>query len=158
MGGRLMKRTLVLGLTIIALSAIAIPQTANKKANKDEPGEQAAPPSVTINPANVDFKDQVAKRASKPHRVIVTNTGGKELYINSAVLDGDNKEDFAISNDTCTGSTVGANKSCVIDIVFTPAVSERRKAMLIITDNAVNSPQRVTLTGNGINSVSLPPR
>jgi len=143
-----MKRSLFLGLAIMALSAVAIP----------EPEEQAAPPSVTINPTTVDFKDQVAKRASKPHRVTVTNTGGKELYVNSVVVEGDNKDDFVMSHDTCTGSTVGPNKSCVIDVVFTPATNERRKATLTITDNAIDSPQRVTLTGNGINSVDVTPR
>lgn len=79
-------------------------------------------------------------------------------HINSVVIEGDNKDDFVISHDTCTGSTVGANKSCVIDIFFAPAVNERRKATLIIMDNAVDSPQKITLTANGINSINVPPR
>ena len=153
-----MKRAMVLGLMIIALSIIGISQTAKSKAGKEKQEGQAAPPSVTINPTSIDFKEQVSKRASKPQRVTVTNNGGKGLYINSVVVEGDNKEDFVISNDTCTGSTIDAGKSCVIDVVFTPAVSEKRKAMLTITDNALDSPQKVTLTGTGINSVNVPPR
>lgn len=153
-----MKRALVLGLTIIALSNVGASQATKSKAGKGNQEGQAAPQSVTLNPHAIDFKEQVARKASKPQRVIVTNSGGKDLYVNSAVVEGDNKEDFVISNDTCTGATVGPNKSCVIDIVFTPAVSERRKAMLTLTDNALDSPQRVTLTGNGINSVDVPPR
>lgn len=152
-----MKRALVSGLTIIALSLTATPQTT-KRPDKQKPDEQAAPPSVAINPASVEFKDQVAKRASKPERVTVTNTGGKALYINSVVIEGDNKEDFAVSHDTCTGATVAAGKSCVVDIVFTPAVNERRRATLSLTDNAFDSPQRVTLRGTGINSADVPPR
>ena len=154
-----MKRALVLGPIIAALCFIVLAEATNKNAaSKDKLEEQAAPPSANINPASIEFKDQVAKKASKPRRVTITNTGGKELYINSAVIDGDNKEDFAFSNDTCTGATINANKSCVIDIVFTPAVTEKRKAVLTITDNAVDSPQRVTLIGNGINSAAVPPR
>jgi hypothetical protein len=154
-----MRRALVLGLTIVALSITVLSQSTNNKAgSKDKAEDQSAPPSAIINPAGIDFKDQVAKRASKPLRVTVTNSGGKPLYVNSAVVDGDNKEDFVISNDTCTGATVGVNKSCVIDIVFTPSISERRRAVLAITDNAIDSPQRVTLTGNGINSADVPPR
>ncbi len=153
-----MKRALVLGLTIIALSSVGISQTTKNKAGKERQEGQTAPPGVTINPASIDFKEQVAKKASKPQRLTVTNTGGKELYVNSAVVEGDNKDDFAISHDTCTGSTIGVNKSCVIDIVFTPSVSEKRKALLTLTDNAMDSPQKVTLTGNGINSVAVPPR
>ena len=152
-----MKRALVSGLTIIALAVIATPQTT-KHPGKQNPEGQTAPPGVTINPSSVEFKDQVTKRASKPERVTLTNTGGKSLYINSVVIEGDNKEDFVISHDTCTGATVGAGKSCVIDVVFTPAVNDRRRATLTITDNAVDSPQRVTLSGNGINSADVPPR
>ena len=152
-----MKRAWVLGLMIAALSSTVLAQ-ANRKANdKSKPEDQAPPPSVTITPATIEFKDQVTKRASKPQRVTVTNSGGQALYINSAALDGDNKEDFVISHDTCTGSTIRAGKSCILDIVFTPAVTDKRKAVLMITDNAIDSPQRVTLSGNGINSADVPP-
>ena len=153
-----MKRAMVSGLLVIALSAVALPQSAKNKADAGKAEEQAAPPAASINPASIDFGDQVAKRASKPLRVTVTNSGGKPLYINSAAIDGDNRQDFVIAHDTCTGSTVGVAKSCVIDIVFTPAVNERRRATLVITDNAIDSPQRVTLSGNGINSADVPPR
>jgi hypothetical protein len=153
-----MKRALVLAIMIVALSIAVVAQAKTKLGDNGKSEEQAAPPSVTIIPATVDFKDQVTKKASKPQRITVTNTGGKKLYINSAVVDGDNKEDFAISNDTCTGSTIVASKSCIIDVVFTPAVTERRKAALTITDNAADSPQRVVLSGNGINSADVPPR
>jgi hypothetical protein len=151
-----------LGFLIVALSVVASPQSASQPArNKTVAGQtqgQAAPPSASINPASLDFGDQVAKRSSKAQRVTVTNTGGKPLYINSAVIDGDNKADFVIAHDTCTGATVNAAKSCVIDVVFTPAVNERRRAVLVLTDNAIDSPQRVALAGNGINSADVPPR
>jgi hypothetical protein len=152
-----MKRALVLVILIAALSVTAVSQANNNAGDKAKSEEQAAPPSVTINPAAIDFKDQVTKKASKPQRITLTNTGGKELYINSAVVEGDNKEDFGISADTCTGSTILANKSCFIDVVFTPAVTERRKAEMTITDNAADSPQRVVLGGNGINSAAVRP-
>jgi Abnormal spindle-like microcephaly-assoc'd, ASPM-SPD-2-Hydin len=153
-----MKRASVLGLMIAALSMTILAQPRNKAGDKGRSEGQAAPPSASINPVTIDFKDQVAKKASKPQRITVTNTGGKGLYVNSVVVDGDNKEDFTISNDSCTGSTIAANKSCIIDIIFTPAVTERRKGVLTITDNAVDSPQRVAITGNGINSADVPPR
>ena len=157
-----MKRAMGLGFLIVALSVVALsqptPQPAKKRTLTNKTAQQAAPPSASVNPASLDFGDQVTKRASKAQRLTVTNSGGKPLYINSTVIDGDNKADFVVSHDTCTGATVGAGKSCVIDVVFTPAVNERRRAALVITDNAIDSPQRVTLTGNGINSADVPPR
>lgn len=152
-----MKRALVLSLTIVALAFAALSQTKNTPGSKDKSDEQAPPPSASVNPSSIDFKNQVAKKTSKPQRVTITNTGGKELYINSAVIDGDNKEDFSITGDTCTGTTIGVKKSCVIDIALTPAATERRIAMLVITDNAIDSPQKVSLIGTGINSSAVRP-
>ena len=141
-----MKRTLVMGFSIIALlSLVAIAQTGG------------APPSVTLNPLSIDFKDHVVGKASKPQRITLTNTGGKPLYVNSVTIVNDDSDNFALNGDTCTGSTIGPGKSCVIDVSFTPSATGSRKSTLTITDNAVDSPQRVPLYGNGINSASVPP-
>jgi|ERR1041384_7198 hypothetical protein len=125
-----------------------------------KPKDDKQPPNVKLDPGTLDFGDQVAKRRSKPQRVVVTNTGGKKLYINSVIIDGDNKKDFTLMGDTCTGATIGSGKSCVIDVAFTPAVNDKRKAMIVLTDNAPTpeSQQNVILLGNGINSVAVPPR
>lgn len=153
-----MNRAVVLAFVTVAFFNNTFAQTTTQKANsKGKSAEQTAA-KVTINPASLDFGDQVAKKASKPQRITLTNTGNSKLYINSVVIGGDHKDDFAITHDTCTGATIEANKSCVIDIAFAPKATERRKANVEITDNAVDSPQRVTLTGNGINSVDVPPR
>src|ERR1044072_430335 len=141
-----MKRTLVMGFSIIALfSLVAIAQTTG------------APPSVTLSPSSIDFKDQVVGKASRPQRITLTNTGGKPLYVNSVTIVDGESSDFGLSGDTCTGSTIGPGKSCVIDVSFTPSATGSRKSTLTITDNAVDSPQRVPLYGSGINSAAVPP-
>jgi hypothetical protein len=141
-----MKRTLVMGFSIIALlSLAAIAQTTG------------APPSVTLSPSSIDFKDQVVGKASRPQRITLTNTGGKPLYVNSVTIVDGESSDFALGGDTCTGSTIGPGKSCVIDVSFTPSATGSRKSTLTITDNAVDSPQRVPLYGSGINSAAVPP-
>lgn len=147
-----MKKTLPIALVLISLFLLGFLQ----KAPKDE--QPSTPPSVKLEPGAVDFGDQVAKRQSKPQRIVVTNTGGKQLYINSVVLDGDNKRDFALAGDTCTGATIASGKSCVIDVTFTPYAIERRKAVIVLTDNAPDNRQNITLIGNGINSIDVPPR
>jgi hypothetical protein len=115
------------------------------------------PASVSITPDNLDFGEQVTKKPGKPRRLTVTNTGGKKLYINSVVLGGDAQQDFTMSSDTCTGKEIEAGKSCVVDIIFNPAVNERRNATLTFTNNAIDSPQNIRVTGVGINSVAVPP-
>jgi len=151
-----MKRTLVIGFSILTLlSLVAIAQTTGSKTKEIQ--ASGAPPSVTLNPLNLDFKDQVVKSASKPQRITLTNGGGKPLYINSVTIVNDDTSDFSLSGDTCTGSTISPGKSCVIDVSFNPSATGSRKSTLTITDNAVDSPQRVPLYGNGINSAAVPP-
>ena len=142
-------------LFLLALPLLAFAQTTSNQVNGPQ---QEMPPSISITPDHLDFGDQVVKRASKPQRLTVTNTGGKKLYINSVALSGDDQQDFVLSHDTCTGATLNAQKSCVVDVIFTPMTNEKRKSSLIFTDNALNSPQTVQLSGNGINSADVPPR
>lgn len=147
-----MKKTLTFALLLVSLFFLGFLQQTPKN---DQP---STPPTVKLEPGAVDFGDQVTKRQSKPQRIVVTNTGGKGLYINSVVIGGDHKQDFALMGDTCTGATIASGKSCVIDITFTPSINEKRKAVIAFTDNAPDSHQNVSLTGNGINSADVPPR
>jgi Abnormal spindle-like microcephaly-assoc'd, ASPM-SPD-2-Hydin len=150
-----MKRTVVTGLSIIILlSLVAVARTTGEFGEAQQGG---SPPSVTLNPSSLDFKDQVVKSASKPQRITLTNTGGKPLYVNSVTINNDDSNDFSLSGDTCTGNTIAPGKSCVIDVSFTPSVTGSRKSTLTITDNAIDSPQRVPLSGSGINSAAVPP-
>jgi hypothetical protein len=155
-----MKRTMVTGLFAIALlSPAAVAQTTGGKAEgAREPDQSSAPPSANLNPYSLDFKDQVVKKISKPQRVTLTNAGGKPLYVNSVTIVDDDRDDFALSGDTCTGKTIAPGKSCVVDVSFAPSATGKRKSTLTVNDNALDSPQRVPLSGNGINSADVPPR
>jgi hypothetical protein len=139
-------------LCIVAI--IALPQDTTKAGGR---GQQQAPPSVSVNPATLDFGEQVVKRASKPLRLTITNGGEKKLYINSVVITGNDQQDFVMSNDTCTGKEIDPKKSCVVDIVFTPSTNQRRSTAVVFTDNAYDSPQRIGATGLGINSADVSP-
>ena len=144
-----MKTVLPLALVLFGLA----PLTFSQKTNESE----QQPPAVKLEPSSIDFGDQVTKMPSKLQRITVTNTGVKKLYINSVVISGDERQDFAVVQDTCTGATIDSSKSCVVDVRFTPSATERRNAVIILTDNAVDSPQKVPLTGKGINSATVRP-
>jgi hypothetical protein len=153
-----MRKGLIYVLLALGISQMAFAQQEGNKAGEQvQPNQQSSPPAVSLDPGSVDFGDQVTKTAGKPQRVTLTNTGGGKLYINSVVINGDDQQEFAISADKCTGATIEAGKSCVMDVIFTPTTNERRKASLAFKDNAGDSPQRVTLTGTGINSANVPP-
>ena len=110
---------------------------------------------VTVKPESLDFGKQVIGTVSKAQRVTVTNSGSAKVYVNSVAVGGDDWQQFSVTSDTCTGSTLDPQKSCIIDVVCTPAKQGSIKTVLSITNSA--SPQTVTLGGNGINSVDVPP-
>ena len=55
--------------------------------------------------------------------------------------------DFSQTN-TC-GSSLAANSSCTIDVIFTPSTSGAESALLVVTDNAAPGTQSVALAGTG---------
>ena len=122
-----------------------------------DPAPPQSPPYVSLVPDNLDFGDQVVRRTSAAKRITVKNTGGTPLSIDSVELGGDNPRSFALLNDTCTGATVDPNKACIVDVTFTPSGTGGRNARLKLNDNALDSPQRLRLKGNGINSNDVPP-
>jgi trimeric autotransporter adhesin len=151
-------RPMVIGVLIASVSSVAgIQPLYDKFGDTEDRRQDKTPASVTITPGGLDFGDQVAKKPSNPQRLTITNTGEKDLYINSAAIAEGEKDDFNIVNDKCTGATVASNKSCIVDISFTPSVTGVRKSTLVLMDNAADSPQKVVLTGNGINSVRVRP-
>ena len=79
----------------------------------------------------------------------MTNTGTANLTISTVTVGGTNASDFAKSGDSCTGATVIPNGTCTVSVAFTPSATGSRSASLNFTDNAVNSPQTVGLSGPG---------
>jgi hypothetical protein len=152
-----MKRNMGVWVLAMLILGVAVAQTKNSKADSSKKEQHKAPPAVAATPAGLDFGNQVVKRTSKPKRITLTNTGEDKLYINSVAIDGDNGEDFTLVHDTCTGATIDSRKSCVVDVSFAPAQTGSRKGALTVTDNATDSPQRLILSGSGINSVDVPP-
>jgi len=86
--------------------------------------------------------------ASSAQTVTVSNPGPDPLLVASIVLSGVNLSDFSTTNNC--GPTVSSGSTCSIDVVFKPSSVGNRSASLMITDDAANSPQMITLMGAGI--------
>ncbi|MCM3903571.1 MAG: choice-of-anchor D domain-containing protein [Pyrinomonadaceae bacterium] len=150
-----------IGIVLVVSGMFALPAGTQidfglTHANQD-PAPPPSPPYVSLVPDNLDFGDQVVRRTSAAKRITVKNTGGQPLYFDSVELSGDNPTAFAVLKDTCTGATVDPNKACIVDVTFTPSATGGRNARLKLSDNALDSPQRLKLKGNGINSNDVPP-
>jgi hypothetical protein len=151
-----MKRILMIASLLLAACSFTFAHAPSAGADKKNESSAGAA-EATVSPGNLDFGDQAVGSSSRAQRITVTNSGSDKLYVNTANLGGDDWQQFRVALDSCTGSTILPQKSCVIDIVFAPGKKGGQKTVLTLTDNAADSPQKVDVTGNGINSADVPP-
>ena len=103
----------------------------------------AAVPLVVLTPSSLSFARQAMGTTSVALKVRVSNSGSKALSITSIVASGD----FAQTND-CP-ATVPPAGSCTLSVTFTPTATGTRTGAITVTDNAVGSPHKLSLTGTG---------
>lgn len=99
---------------------------------------------VTVSPTSVNFAKLPVGETSPPQQVTLSNNQSVALTFSSIAASGD----FLLNNNTC-GSSIGANASCTVRVVFKPKVTGTRTGNLTFTDSASNSPQIVSLKGTG---------
>jgi hypothetical protein len=107
---------------------------------------------VGLSPSSLTFPEQIPGTSSPAQPVTLSNGGNVPLSVSIAIT-GTNSGDFAQTNNC--GSSVPAGSLCAINVIFTPGAPGSRSATLTITDNALNSPQTVALTGIGASAVPV---
>lgn len=107
-------------------------------------------PVVGLSSASLTFTSQPVGTTSAAQNITLTNTGNATLTFSGSgiVIAGANSADFSETN-TC-GASVAAGANCTISITFKPTATGARNASLSVTDNALGSPQSISLTGTGI--------
>lgn len=106
-------------------------------------------PQLSGLPASVDFGVVSVGDQSGTETIVLTNSGSSELSLGDYVLLGSGRDDFSISNDTCTNQTLSIDAECSFDITLSPSVGQLRSAQLSLTSNAPSSPASIILTGQG---------
>jgi hypothetical protein len=107
----------------------------------------AAGPGVLVTPPAIVFPSTNINTAAAPITVTLANTGDAALTISSLKIIGANVGAFTQSN-TCANS-VSAGANCTFTINFMPTVGGTLSATIQIFDNAVGSPQQITISGTG---------
>jgi hypothetical protein len=111
-------------------------------------------PTLAVVPTSLNFGTQPVGVTSAPQTVTVTNNNNVTVNFSSIAITGANSADFAKATDTCSPS-VAAGASCTVSVTFKPAAAVgSESATLEFTDDDVNSPQDVSLSGSG--SASAP--
>src|SRR5208337_3933771 len=101
-------------------------------------------PVVSLSATSLSFPGQTVLNPSAPQTLMISNTGNGALTPLTLTTTGD----FSQTNN-CAGS-VAAGASCTISVTFTPSAPGNRTGTLTLTDNALNSPQTVSLSGTGL--------
>jgi hypothetical protein len=106
-------------------------------------GQGVAAVSVSLKPSNLTFATQLVKTTSAPQTATLTNTGSANVTINSIGTSGP----FGQTNN-CP-STLPVGQSCQIQVTFSPTQKGQANGTLSVSDNAPDSPQKVSLSGVG---------
>ena len=124
------------GAVVVLDNAAGSPHLINLSGN-------ALGPVASLAPTTLTFPGQQAGTTSAAQTVTLTNNGNTALNVSGVQVTGD----FAQTNN-CVSALLAASASCAISITFTPTASGTRSETLTVSDDAANSPQTVSLTGN----------
>jgi hypothetical protein len=72
------------------------------------------------------------------------------LNIASIAVTGTNAGDFTLAPASSCGATVAVHDTCTINVTFTPSAAGARSAAVTLTDDALDSPESITLSGQGL--------
>ena len=98
---------------------------------------------VNVTTTTIGFGNVIFGGAAPNQGITLTNSGGQALSISSIVLVGD-----FVQMNNC-GTSLAAQATCTLNIVFTPLAQGLRVGELILTTNATTSPNRIPLSGTG---------
>ena len=112
-------------------------------ANFKFPGCGGSGGTVTLSPTSLNFGNQTVGQPSTPQPVTLTNNQSVSLTITSITTSGDYSQ-----TNNC-GTSLNANSSCTINVVFTPTTTGTRTGTLTVNDNGPGNPQTASLTGVG---------
>ena len=148
-------KSCIIGLSFVAIGKFQATQNATLVITDTAAGSpQSVPLLVTeINPRaslssnNLNFGTQKTGTTSAPKTVTLTNNGNTALTLGTLITNGN----FAIaSGTTClNGGTVNPSASCLINVSFMPKSRGPQYGTLKISDNALISPQDISLSGTG---------
>ena len=104
-------------------------------------------PIATTSSLFLNFGNHAVGTMACPDALSVTNTGDATLKITAVTFAGAYFSDFRQTNN-CTGS-INPSGACTVRVSFKPTTVGTRSASLQITDSASDSPQTVTISGEG---------
>lgn len=113
------------------------------------PGPPGPPKTVSTNMASLAFASQPLGTLSAPEVLVVTNIGHGDLPIYRARMTGADLNDFLLTSDGCSNTTLPVGGSCAIGVRFAPSASGERSATLSVSSADPLSPLEIPASGSG---------
>ena len=107
--------------------------------------------NISVTPQLITFPNQGVGTTSGGYGVTLLNNQAGTLSISGIQI----TAPFSQTNNCA--STLGPNQQCTFNVTFSPTARQYYTGALTITDSASNSPQAVSLTGNGVIPVTFSP-
>ncbi len=134
------------GIALIALATLVAALSGGSGALAITNGPLSAAPDP------VPFNTEALGITTPSQTVTLTNTGSSAVNISGV----NPSNDYATSNDNCTGASLNQNDTCTVDVAFTPQSVGSDDGTLTISDDDPGSPQVLDLHGQGVaNQFSL---
>jgi hypothetical protein len=155
------RRFAACGVAVLSVSVFVMASPADAHvighsgASVGSVGVLTAGASVNVSPTSLTFPTQRAGTDSGvPKTVTVTNSGSVAVVF-SGIANGSGTGDYFGSTTCFDHASLAVGASCTITIFFLPSASGTRNDTLLITDNAAGSPQKVALSGKGVEGYYL---
>jgi hypothetical protein len=104
--------------------------------------------TVSFSPNTLVFANQFVGSSAAGQAITVSNTGNAPLSTSQITITGAGASNFSQTNNCGTALSVQA--TCNINVVFTPGLAGSQVATVVVTDNAIGSPQSIPASGTGI--------
>jgi hypothetical protein len=106
---------------------------------------------LRVDPDSVDFGAVNVGSASTEQTLTASDIGASNLNIDSVSITGSNAGDFKVNQDNCSGQTLTAGQQATLGVVFTPAATGSRQAVLhVFSSDPSNPDYQVSLAGTGL--------
>ena len=111
---------------------------------------------ITYPNPTVDFGSVVVGQSSAPRQQYFTNVGTDSLNLTAPFSTSDTHFTIDAAHTTC-GTAILPGSVCDVSYIFTPTALQSYIATSTLVSNSYNSPQPLTLKGNGITQITVTP-
>lgn len=108
------------------------------------------PPVARAGTEALEFGPTRVGRPGEAAEVEIFNRGRLPLQVSGVSIAGEAGDDFAVSEDGCTGASLRRDEGCAITVAFEPTASGDRSGALEVQSNAAVTPLSVPLAGSGL--------